>query len=98
MDEGKDTIAFMTEEEDMHQCDKQNEKILWYVDPRCSDHMINDKRLFSNYVQLDTPKRIAAAKNGITLEAIYIGKGNLCVVYIMMKHVVQSMMCIMYQN
>lgn len=55
--------------------------INWSVDSSSSDHLINDKNVFDEYVELKISKRIASAKNGIYLEALGIGNirvNNFC--------------------
>lgn len=48
-------------------------EITWYVDSGSSDHLTKDKSVFHNYCELNTPKVIAAAKNGVSLMAVGIG-------------------------
>lgn len=73
-DEETNRVVFMCDRETTSdQCQSECNDILWCVDSGCTDHLVNDKKLFSKYVQLNKPRTIAAAKNGVKLEAIGIG-------------------------
>lgn len=43
------------------------------IDSGCSDHLINSKEYFKEYIELENRKKISAAKNGSTLEAVGVG-------------------------
>lgn len=48
-------------------------KLSFYIDSGCTDHMINDKRYFSNLIMLNKPIKIAVAKDRDFLNAIAVG-------------------------
>lgn len=54
-------------------CDVSNEKILFYIDSGCTDHLVKDKNVFENLILLKTPIQIAIAKDGQFLEATGVG-------------------------
>lgn len=47
--------------------------IVWYVDSGCSDHFVANSEVLLGYKKLKVPKRICAAKSGVTLEATGVG-------------------------
>ncbi|KOB76996.1 putative ecdysone oxidase [Operophtera brumata] len=50
-----------------------NGKIIsWCVDSGCSDHLVKSRDYFTDYIELKVPKNIAAAKNGVMIEAVGI--------------------------
>lgn len=53
-----------------------NENILFFIDSGCTDHLINDKEYFSDFMILNKPIKIAIAKDKSYLEATGIGNIN----------------------
>lgn len=53
-----------------------NENILFFVDSGCTDHLVNYKGYFTDFVTLNTPIRIAVAKDKSYLEAVGVGNIN----------------------
>lgn len=47
-----------------------NENILFFVDSGCTDHLVNDKEYFNDFMILNKPIKIAVAKDKSYLEAI----------------------------
>lgn len=45
----------------------------WCVDSGCSDHLVSDLNVFSDYHEFKIPKKISVAKGGVYLEAKGIG-------------------------
>lgn len=52
------------------------EEINFFIDSGCTDHLVNDKRHFSNIKMLEQPIKIAIAKNDNFLQATGIGNIN----------------------
>lgn len=48
-------------------------RVDWYIDSGCSDHLVNDKSLFVELRELEHPVEIAIAKDGETIEAKQAG-------------------------
>lgn len=72
----KNSICFVTS-----RCNNiktvSNENILFFVDSGCTDHLVNDKEYFSDFIILNTPIRIAVAKDKSYLEAVGIENINI---------------------
>lgn len=64
-------VAFMTGESMSNI--NNSEMLMWCIDSGCSDHLVNNKDVFFEYVDLKVRKKISAAKNGVYLEALGIG-------------------------
>lgn len=64
-------VAFMTGESTSNI--NKSEMLEWCIDSGCSDHLVNNKDVFFEYVDLKVKKKISAAKNGVFLEALGIG-------------------------
>lgn len=76
--EGEDSsdqrIAFLACSQGAHSSEGQ--KLVWCVDSGCSNHYVNSEVYFNKYERLNVPKKISAAKNGVSLEAIGVGQIN----------------------
>lgn len=55
-----------------YECEKI-ENVQWFIDSGCSDHLTNNKCYFTDYIDLQKPMQINAAKNGSVLEAVGVG-------------------------
>lgn len=72
------SAAYSTEKQEdgiMFLMDGQHEenRIKWYVDSGATEHICNDRRLFSKLTLLKQPMHIAVAKNGEWVTAEYYG-------------------------
>lgn len=56
--------------------DKCTGMLKCFVDSGCTDHLVNDKCFFSNYIELKEPISIAVAKNHSFIKAIGVGNIN----------------------
>lgn len=76
-DDCKSDVAFLCENSsaEAYNCNNiSNDKILtWCIDSGCSDHLVNNQDVFVNYRELEFPRNIAAAKEGVMLKALGIG-------------------------
>ncbi|KRT78250.1 hypothetical protein AMK59_6683 [Oryctes borbonicus] len=69
-------ICFMTNSKDIEHRDSN--KLVFCIDSGCTDHLVNDKSFFSDFLVLKHPIKIAVAKNNNFMEAI--GVGNIKVI------------------
>lgn len=53
--------------------DISKDKMLFYIDSGCRDHLVNYKNYFHDYVQLDNPSNIAVAKIKDFVKAVGVG-------------------------
>lgn len=61
-------VAFMCNENTSDV--RESESVIeWCVDSGCSDHLVNNKDYFTDYIELKEAKVIAAAKNYVSLQA-----------------------------
>uniref|UniRef100_A0A1Y1L115 Retrovirus-related Pol polyprotein from transposon TNT 1-94 n=1 Tax=Photinus pyralis TaxID=7054 RepID=A0A1Y1L115_PHOPY len=65
-------VSFMTDSSATNNSDFDR-NITFCVDSGCTDHMVNDKTVFTELVMLDKPVKIAVAKNENYLLAIGVG-------------------------
>lgn len=49
-------------------------ELLFYIDSGCTDHLVNDKKYFSELLMLKNPIKIAVAKSNNYMEAIGVGE------------------------
>uniref|UniRef100_A0A1Y1MQF0 Endonuclease n=2 Tax=Photinus pyralis TaxID=7054 RepID=A0A1Y1MQF0_PHOPY len=68
-------ICFMTGDEF---CVKDDDDLTFFIDSGCTDHLVNNNNIFSHFVKLDNPIKIAVAKNESYMLAT--GVGNIEVV------------------
>lgn len=68
----EDPICFLGEENGGN----QETSLIFFMDSGCTDHLVNDKKVFTNLKMLDKPVRIAIAKSNIFLNAIGVGNIN----------------------
>ncbi|KAI5747542.1 hypothetical protein M8J77_015823 [Diaphorina citri] len=69
------SICFMQTKSDPNQNQTRNElnEVKFFIDSGCTDHIVNSKEIFNNYIPLKNNINIQVAKNTETMNAVGIG-------------------------
>lgn len=74
--QGGQNICFMTNQANKNET-VSTDKLLFYIDSGCTDHLISDKSFFSDFMYLKNPINIAVAKNNNFMIATGVGNINM---------------------